>query len=275
MEGTATGRAANCAALSLLFALPLYGASPVLADVEIWSRQDEFVRIERQDDDNAPGNAHPAQLAPGEIAELLGLLRVRATEGAEPVAVFSSQEVAMLGETLSQGLARAEPGEDVSFATIGNHKAGRIVGRRLVNTGRVFYRDDRLNVLFGEVHGEYRKRNLYGQRDQDHRPRRHASRTTPVNAPWRLESAPGVDRHVQAGRERPDWLSIDPRRVLASAAGPAQAPRKAVPSAPEAAPEVRPSTLEARLVALKDLYDKGLIPEEIYHSRVEAILDEL
>jgi hypothetical protein len=276
VKDSSRGRAANAAALPLLVALLVCGAGPVLADVEIWSRQDEFVRIERQDDANTPGNEHPVQLAPGEIAAVLSLLRVHATEEADPVPVFSSQEVALLGETLSQGLARAEPGEDISFTTIGSHRAGRVVGRRLVNTGRVFYRDGRLNVLFGEVHGEYRKRNLYGQRDQDYRPRRHASRTTPAGAAWRLESAPGVDRPVQAGRERPDWLSIDVGRVLASADAPVQAPHgRAAPEEPVAATEAHPGTVEARLAALKDLYDKGLIPDEIYHSRVEAILDEL
>lgn len=254
--------------------LQCLAGGPVLAAVEIWSRPDEFVRIEPQDDITAPHNEHPAHLAPEQVAAMLAALQVRFSDHYEPVPLFSSRELEVLGAALAEGLAKAGPEQDIRFATIGTHQAGRLLGRRLVNTGRAFYLDGKLNVLFGEVHGEYRKRNLYGRRDQDYRPRRLASRMTAAEPHWRLEPAPGVERSVQDGAERADWLRITPAPF---ATLPVTAPGAPIHrAAPATAVGAIPAkSVEERLAELQELHDKGLVPEEIYRARVEAILDEL
>lgn len=247
---------------------------PVQADTEIWSRQGEFVRIERQDDSQAPPNEHPVRLVPAQLAAILGGLQVRYQDEAEPMQVFSSEEVSVLSASLADGLARAEPREDLRFTTIGIHKlgAGGRVARRLINSGRVFFSDGRLNLLFGEVHSEDRKKNVYGQRDQDFRTRRPASRGSPASVSWRLETRPGVSRRVQGGRERPDWLLIAPDSASADrrpAAG-----REKASGAALSTSAAGPGTARERLARLKSLREEELIPDEIYELKVQEILAE-
>lgn len=257
----------------LLASLSWLAASAAPGAVELWGRQDEFVRIEPQDDPDAPLNEHPVKLPPGRITAMLSALQVRFADQAEPMPLFSRQEVAVLAPALAEGLARAEPRQDVTFATIGSHRINSVVGRLLVNTGRLFYRDGTLNILFGEVHGEFRKRNVYGKRDEDYRPRRHASRTTPAKGGWRLE-AEGVARRREDGRERGDWLLIEVARFSAAADAPAAAAiGDAVSQSRGAATVAQSRTIEERLAELKQLREQELIPEDLYAARVREIID--
>ena len=45
--------------------------------------------------------------------------------------------------------------------------AGKVLKGTRVNTGRVFQADGKLNLILGEVHGQNKKRNVYGQWDED------------------------------------------------------------------------------------------------------------
>ena len=255
--------------------LAMLAVGSARADSQIWSRQDEFVRIERQDDSQAPQNEHPVRLAPAQLAAMLGALQVRFEDEAEPLPVFSSEEVNLLSATLADGLARADPRQDIRFTTIGSHKrgAGGLVSRRLVNSGRAFYSGDRLNLLFGEVHGEYRKRNLYGQRDQDFRVRRDASRSSPSPLGWRLEVVPGAALRMQDGSERPDWLLISPASISLADTPPAAAAGKTSGTGPSAK-SAEAGTARERLARLKLLQDEDLIPDEVYRQKLQEILDE-
>lgn len=263
------------AAVLVLAVLGVLAHLPAHADTEIWSRQGEFVRIERQDDSQAPQNEHPVRLAPAQLAAILGGLQVRHENEAEPLPIFSSEEVSVLSAALAEGLARAEPREDLRFTTIGIHKPGASgrVGRRLVNSGRVFYSDGQLNLLFGEVHSEDRKKNVYGQRDQDFRTRRPASRSSAASVGWRLEIMPGVTRRVQGGRERPDWLLISPETV-AKAGAPQAAARGSSPDTASPERSTGVGTARERLARLKSLREEELIPDELYQLKVQEILAE-
>jgi hypothetical protein len=263
---------------TLLLALQWLSVSPARADAEIWSRTDEFVRLEQQDDSGAPPNDHPVQLEAGEVGTMLSALQVGFEDEEDPVLVFSREEVAVLGKAIAEGLARAEPDQDVTFSTIGSHKTGHLLGRQMVNTGRVFYRDGKLNAVFGEVHGEYRKKNVYGQRTEDFRPRRDASRTTPPDAEWRLEETAGAERYAAGGQERPDWLLLAPDAAPSMTEAPVAS--KAAVAREEPAPAATPQpalpqarSAEERLAELKKLRDEDLIPEEVYGAKVQEILD--
>lgn len=262
---------------TLLLALQWLSAAPARADAEIWSRTDEFVRLEPQDDSGAPPNDHPVQLEARQVGTMLSALQAGFEDEDDPVPVFSREEVAVLGRAIAEGLARAEPGQDVTFSTIGSHKTGHLLGRQMVNTGRVFYRDGKLNVVFGEVHGEYRKKNVYGQRSEDFRPRRAASRTTPPDAEWRLEETAGAERYAAGGQERPDWVLLAPdaapAMTQAPAAGKATAAREQPAPAAARRPAQQARSAEERLADLKKLRDDDLIPEEVYGAKVQEILD--
>jgi hypothetical protein len=263
------------AAVVALVVLGAFAHLPAQAATEIWSRQGEFVRIERQDDGQAPQNEHPVRLAPAQLAAILAGLQVRHEGEAEPLPIFSSEEVSVLSAAVAEGLARAEPHEDIRFTTVGVHKlgAGGRVARRLLNSGRVFFIDGRLNLLFGEVHGEDRKRNVYGQRDQDLRTRRPASRSSPASVGWRLETMPGVTRRMQGGSERPDWLLISAETV--SRAGAAQSTRhQLAPGKASLETSAGAGTARDRLARLRSLREEELIPDELYKLKVQEILAE-
>lgn len=274
-------------------ALALVAALTCAADtprdvVVLWSANDQWVKIEPQDDAAAPPNDHPAQLASEGVSKALAALRVRivdedtATEAQR--SVFTAEELRNLAPRIASGLAKAGPGQDVTFSTIGSHPraAGGLVKDPGVNAGRVFYDDGKINVIFGELQSGYRKRMVYGQRTEDFTPRQQGSRTKAAEHELGLAARPGVELHSNASGVRNDWVEIDGAAVVSSTAAVSQAPPAATPPAATAAasgegPAVTKSgvDLEQRLKTLKELRDKNLISEEAYRAKMQELLSEL
>jgi hypothetical protein len=255
--------------------------------VVLWSANDQWVKIEPQDDPAASPNDHPAQLANEAISSALAALQIRVADGDTAAAetrrsVFTPEELRNLAPRIASGLAKAGPRQDVTFSTIGSHPraAGGLVKDPGVNAGRVFYDDGKLNVIFGELQSGYRKRNLYGQRTEDFTPRQQGSRTKAAEHEWALAARPGVELHSNAGGVRNDWVEIDGAAVVSGAA--AVSPAAATPPAATAAgsgegPAATKSgvDLEQRLKTLKELRDKNLISEEAYRAKMQELLSEL
>ena len=272
-------------------ALALVAAVTCAADtprdvIVLWSANDQWVKVEPQDDAAAPPNDHPAQLASEAISNALAALRIRivdedtATEAQR--SVFTAEELRNLAPRIASGLAKAGPAQDVTFSTIGSHPraAGGLVKDPGVNAGRVFYDDGKINVIFGELQSGYRKRSVYGQRTEDFTPRRQGSRTQAAEHEWALAARPGVELHSNAGGVRNDWVEID--AAAPGAAAVSQAPAAATPPAATAAgsgegPAATKSgvDLEQRLKTLKELRDKNLISEEAYRAKMQELLSEL
>ncbi|MGQ0833341.1 MAG: SHOCT domain-containing protein [Gammaproteobacteria bacterium] len=247
--------------------------------VVLWTGEDQWVKIERQDDPAASPNDHPAPLGTAAVASALGALRVRLVDpdtGAETQrAVFAHEELGSLAPQLAAGLAKAGPRQDVTFSTIGSHPlgGGGLVKDPGVNAGRVFYEDGKLNVIFGELQGNYRKRNVFGRRDQDFDPRRQGARAKASEQKWTLATRPGITFHAtRDGSIRSDWVTID--AAVAASQTAAAAPTAGAATGP-AATTATAGDLERRLQVLKDLKDKGLISEEAYNARVQELLSEL
>jgi len=254
--------------------------------IVLWSANDQWVKIEPQDDAASP-NDHPVQLASEAISNALAALRIRivdedaATEAQR--LVFTAEELRNLAPRIASGLAKAGPRQDVTFSTIGSHprSAGGLVKDPGVNAGRVFYDDGKLNVVFGELQSGYRKRSVYGQRTEDFTPRRQGSRTKATEHEWVLAARPGVELHATAGSVRSDWVEIDAAAVASGAAAVAQAPAAATPPTATAGSGEGPAAtksdadLEQRLKTLKELRDKNLISEEAYRAKMQELLSEL
>ncbi len=298
--------AALCALMS---AAAAWSATDTARDtIVLWTGDDQWVRIERQDDSAAAPNDHPAQLGTDEVSRALGALRVRVPDsesGTESQrGVFARDELAQLAPQVAAGLAKAGPKQDVTFSTIGAQavSSGGLVKDPGVNAGRVFYRDGKLNVIFGELQSNYRKKNVYGQRTEDFTPRRQGSRDKASKQKLTFAVTSGVELHAASGGSvRNDWVVIDPAvagaQTVATSEPAAAAPREAAApaSAQPASPPPPASTaagagaataagsaagatsvdLEKRLQTLKDLRDKGLISEEAYNSKVKELLSEL
>ena len=291
-------------AIALLCAAVTWAATEApRGSVVLWSGDDQWVKIEPQDDPAAVPNDHPAQLDAKTISTALGALRVSLvdpdTGAASDRPVFTKSELENLTVHVASGLAKAGPRQDVTFSTIDGRPlaAGGLVRKPGVNAGRVFYADGRLNVIFGELQSSYRKKNVYGQRSEDFTPRRQGSRSEATEQKWMLAARPGLEFHPSGdGTVRSDWVAIDPavaRPEIPPAPQPAAAPARQATSAPAvatpdsasaapaAAPAAAPRTgtsngdLEQRLRKLKELRDKGLITEEAYRARMQEILSEL
>jgi hypothetical protein len=271
-------------ALALVAAITCAADTP--RDVTVlWSANDQWVKIEPQDDAAAPPNDHPAQLASEAVSNALAALRIRIvdedTAAEAQRSVFTAEELRNLAPRIASGLAKAGPQQDVTFSTIGSHPraAGGLVKDPGVNTGRVFYDDGKINVIFGELQSGYRKRNVYGQRTEDFVPRQQGSRTKPAENEWALAARPGIELHSNAGGLRNDWVEIDGAAVVAGAAAASQAPAAAMPPAAasgEGPAATKPGVdLEQRLKTLKDLRDKKLISEEAYRAKMQELLSEL
>ncbi len=113
-----------------------------------------FVRIE-QAEAGAPSNDHPVKFAPQQISAVLAELQLESASGSKQP-VFIERELKDLSEPLATALAEAGPGHDVTFAVTGRTglRLNFLKPKRLT-TGRVFFRDDQLNVIFGIVHGDF------------------------------------------------------------------------------------------------------------------------
>lgn len=256
--------------------------------VVLWSANDQWVKLEPQDDAAAPPNDHPVQLTSEAISNALAALRIRIvdedTAAEAQRSVFTAEELRDLAPRIAAGLSKAGPRQDVTFSTIGSHPraAGGLVKDPGVNAGRLFYDDGKINVIFGELQSGYRKRSVYGQRTEDFTPRRQGSRSKSGEQEWMLAARPGVELHSNAGGVRSDWVEIDSAAVVSGAAAVSQAPAAAtLPAATAAGSGEGPAAtksgvdLEQRLKTLKELRAKNLISEEAYRAKMQELLSEL
>lgn len=278
------------------------GAEARSADV-IWEGDDQAVVLARQDEDTAPPNEHPVTIPRQDIEKMLSGLRFRsADDGADtpPVAVFTNEQVGILGDALSTGLARASPSQDVTFSIVDTHRLapGAFARRNRLTAGRAFFRDGKLNVIFGEIQSPYRKKNIYGRLEEDFYPREYGSRATPEAHESLLMASTGASLHVQPEGRRHDWIVFDASSLADQAPSPAQAAEPAPSEQPAAARSTdaalsgaatRPPgandspvgrdnanpDLEQRLETLKRLRDKDLISEEVYRRKVDEVLKDL
>lgn len=216
-------------AMAWLCTLWMPGGAAAAQDTHrsLWTWQDRYVRIAPQAQRDAPPNDHPVTLTPQQIGVMLDGLRVEIRKGKrffsrsrgdQRVPVFSDRELQVLSDALSRGLAQAGPREDVVFVTTGNvdRALGGTLKERELNTGRVFFGQGRLNIIFGEVHGALSQPRgagaLVAYPAETPRPGiREQTRTHD----WELVPGPGIDLHRGDDSTRTDWVEIDPQAAMA------------------------------------------------------------
>jgi hypothetical protein len=110
--------------LALAISAASWAANEKSKSVVLWEGEDQWVRIEAQDNSATP-NEHPVQLSAEEVSNALGALQIRVKDkdsGTEVQrAVFTLPEIATLAPQLVAGLGRATAKQDVVFSTIGSH----------------------------------------------------------------------------------------------------------------------------------------------------------
>ena len=216
-----------------------------------------FVRVERIEA-GASANGHPFGVSTEALAQPLRSVQVEGSISPNAVPMFTRAEVEETAPHLAAALAKAGPGEDVTFAVVGQHGLLGSLSSRSITTGRVFVRDGQLNVIFGLVQDLYEHGELRGAEAQPPT----GSRTYRPGKLWKL--APGSGRLAD---KRSDWVMFDAPAPAAKVGEPA------APAAPGA--DKRYTEIESRLNALNRLKANGLITEEEYAERRRAILQGL
>ncbi len=279
-------------------------------DRTIWHSREQSVRIEKQDGGKggyAAQNDHPIMLEPGQIRSALASLEVRLAQADRPVPVFTAPELDILGKQLSDGLAQAGPDQDVTFIVIGQRRAVYgLAKQRKVTSGRVFYKEGKLNIIFGKMVDD-----LKDHTDPRLEPNTPGSRTRLVSHSWTLEDEPDMQFYSGGDMIRSDWVMLDlasmvaheamgtkpaktskvgpeapapnPERMIAPKeetgqvqAAPYQAPTYQAPAVTQGPQTGKASkSIEERLMILNDLKNKKLITDEEYKSKRANILNDL
>ena len=125
--------------------------------------------------------------------------------------------------------------------------------------------DGQLNIIFGVLH----ERPDPDDYDIDRRIYASGTRSGEIQDGWKLEN--GKAQRVGA---RNDWISLTISQAAANTPAPVPAAIQ-TDSGAESAVQQRSSEIEQKLRVLDDLKAKGLISEEEYGSRRQAILDKI
>ena len=264
-----------CSAASGLLVLLMLSSAALASDVRyLWQSRDQFVALERQDlpqGGTATLNDHPAEIVPDRLTSILASITVREAGSSKPEQLFTDQSLEMLVPHLAQGFQQAAPGEDVTFAIIGLHKSlFGFAKSPKVTTGRVFFKNGRLNVILGLVRNDVNERE-----DRRLSPYTPGSRQKASQGEWTLLPQPGQNGFSLT---RKDWVTFSDTWQPSVAQTPvAEQKTPAMQTAP-VQPEKPVADIRSpadRLTTLNELKNKGLISEEEYRVKRLEILNGL
>jgi hypothetical protein len=195
---------------------PLLSGGKSASNADIWSHRDQFVRLEPQgaSDEALRANDHPVDLSPELIRSMFGSLDVQFEDKKdETLPVFTPQELEILGDAISSGLAKAKPKEDVTFVIAGVHRSliSFTTDRAFIG-GRVFFQDEKLNLIIGSMHIPYGvgpDRRLYPYETGSRKLVERSPRRAALSG-WQILSETGLSTKTSNGKERSDWLVMNP-----------------------------------------------------------------
>ncbi len=173
----------------------------------IWNHADHgYVLIVKAEDSARLPNDQPIGFTPEQVGAALSGIKVKRGTG-EPKLLFTEEALKDISKPLSDALAKAGPREDIIFAVTGrqSEELVSLILHRVVTTGRLFYKDGRLNLILGLI-----KANYQGQFDATGilRPYIPGSRNGPVeDTEFVVAPAKGI-QYASAGRT--DWVSLAP-----------------------------------------------------------------
>jgi len=196
----------------------------------LWEAGNEYVRVIPREED-APANQHPVTLSVAELATALGALQYNRDAGllerAGSVPLFVPSQVSNLANLLARGLPTLTPDEEIAFALIGLHQ-GTFAKERMAIAGRIFYLENRLNIVLGDVHKEMRvaanKRavitgEMSDEVDLRMEPIRIGRRAKERDLKHRVTGPQGLEFATTArGKPRGDWLKLDLSTLAADVA---------------------------------------------------------
>lgn len=238
----------------------------------LFKSRDQSVRIVEQDSVKGvktPANGHPVSFDEEQMRMALSSLEFMTPGKDSSSPVFDKPELDVLARYLSTALSQAGTTEDVTFAVVGNFKAVYgLAKEQMYTSGRVFYRDGKLNIIFGEIHGKY-----WPNADRRLYPLAPGSRFKSTVHTWALLAQPDQEFYSGPEGQRTDWIVLDLASMEARAA---MGEKAATTQAPAAMPNYgAQKSVEERLQTLNDLKNKKLITDEEYEKKRLDILKEL
>ena len=271
----------SCAALAF--------SQAVFAET-LWQVEDEFVDIVPSESQQV--NSHPLKIGADALLDMLLKLEVvrenkkvsrrsrQSEDKEERSSLFSEETAEQLADYLSKALRRASPDQDVLFQIKDNVSFIGSIGKPVITTGRVFWRNNRLNIIFGSIHKTFKKRYVLGRETELFSPPDLPTRDTALYPGETIAEESGImfaktrDGSGRKGHRR-DWIIISPQVLRQAQAvskkSEANIKKRKVKSMRQ---DKGDDSLKTRLKRLKNLYDKGLISKEMYQRRVELILED-
>lgn len=234
-----------------------------------------YVRLEPIEARAAP-NDQPSRFTTTQIRAVLAQIKT-AKDGEQ---LFNEDELNEIAAPIAAALSRAGPREDVAFAVAGKRGSLSLITTPAVTSGRVFYKNGALNIIFGEMRAPASDQLVstgwlqsYVLREFPAGSRARASQNAAVAADANVAYAAG---------NRRDWVAVAAQGIPLPLAATRAAPTPV--GAPSAGPAgVAPAVnqggveqdLERRLTLMKNLRDKGLITEEEYNEKRKEALKNL
>lgn len=277
-------------------------------EVTLWKDgPNQYFKLASQDDKSFGPNDHPVDLNENVVELALGLVRLKGRDAdsfndLEPV--FTKDQIALIGPHLARGLKQAAPKQDVLF--VFERTKQKLLGLKRDSyfiAGRAFYKDGRLNIIFGDYE---RDRNRGYETAYD--PSNAGIVSYSFNHGKRSEAPEGSNVFDKAIYDLPglenkklkelrrDWIVIDlsvasdayahqeemerqqeltrKRRELEEIFGQSLPQIVQQHSNTGVAPSPKKNA-EDRLTTLNKLKQKGLVTEEEYEAKRKQILEEL
>lgn len=246
----------------------------------VWQSQGEFVSAVAREDQGVgweAANQHPAFISASKLRAELAALKVKLPANAKPVPLFAAAQLQTLSEQIPVGLQQAGADQDLVFAVI--DEVPLLLGlahQDFITTGRVFYRDNRLNLILGLV------REAIKEKDRRLQPFTPGSRLRAAQLPGAVTTSSAAASFVA---NRPDWIALalpegEAQLLVPQAESSTESQTEAVsgnsaPAPATSTPARQAKSIEERLIILSELKAKELITEEEYRAKKESILKEL
>ena len=209
----------------------------------LWSSGEQFVQIERQDRQSGipvRPNQHISDISLDRLHTALASIAILPTGQGKTIPMFNEEELKILGEYIPVGLALSGPDDDVTFAIIGHYnEALGFLKKREVTTGRVFYQDEQINIIFGDIHREL-KETMGVPEDRRLNPFQPGSRARIVGIQEGI-LVPKEGGEIFAGI-RNDWIAFPLKAPEGSVASTAQQESPVAAPAPQETGETVPAT---------------------------------
>ena len=267
-------------------AIALLSLALIFAEAAEWQEGD-FVKLVARDGADGIVNNHPFKISPQTLAAILAEIKIVDKDAADgddetPQPLFSEAKAKSLASDLSDAFAQARPNQDIAFQVMSiSPLLGKFLKKPSYTAGRIFWKNKRLQIVFGSIRQGIAKRRLLGQEAGVINPPKIGGRSIIIDSDYKPALFPGSSyAATRSGDARSNWLIIEPREALRRASASEEQTTQRATQQAERQTENRQETqihnsVEARLKYLKSLRERDLISEENYRYKVQQIINQL